>query len=44
MFDDYHNLRPLKNAAELLAHDNSWDKLYDPEKLAQNTVKVNAAT
>ncbi|KAF9221403.1 alpha/beta-hydrolase [Gyrodon lividus] len=44
MFDDYYNLRPLKNAAELLANDNSWDKLYDLEKLAQNTVKVNAAT
>ncbi|KAJ3980788.1 alpha/beta-hydrolase [Lentinula detonsa] len=44
MFDDYANLRPLKGAAELLAHDSSWEPLYDLQQLAVNEVKVSAAT
>ena len=44
MFDDYVNLRPLKGVAEILAQDDSWNTLYDVEKLAKNEVKVTAAT
>jgi hypothetical protein len=44
MFDDYVNLRPLKGVAEILAQDDSWNTLYDTEKLAKNEVKVTAAT
>jgi hypothetical protein len=44
MFDDYANLRPLKNVAEILANDESWGPLYDLKQLAKNEVKVTAAT
>ncbi|KAH7909081.1 alpha/beta-hydrolase [Hygrophoropsis aurantiaca] len=44
MFDDYANLRPLRRAAELLAAESDWDKLYDISQLKKNTVKVNTAT
>jgi len=44
MFDDYANLRPLKGAAEILAHDDSWGPLYNLEQLSKNEVKVTAAT
>ncbi|KAF8892289.1 alpha/beta-hydrolase [Infundibulicybe gibba] len=44
MFDNYANLRPLKGAAEILAADDSWGKLYDLEQLAKNEVKVSAIT
>lgn len=30
--------------AEILAHDNTWSRLYDLDQLAKNEVKVNAAT
>ncbi|THV06178.1 alpha/beta-hydrolase [Dendrothele bispora CBS 962.96] len=43
-FDDYAHLRPLKGAAEILAHDDSWGPLYDPEQLSKNEVKVTTAT
>ena len=43
-FDDYVNLRPLKGAAEILASDINWGKLYDIEQLKRNEVKVSAAT
>ncbi|KAJ7072746.1 alpha/beta-hydrolase [Mycena amicta] len=43
-FDDFVNLRPLKGAAEILANDSSWGKLYDIEQLRKNQVKVSAAT
>jgi hypothetical protein len=42
MFDDYSNLRPLKAAAEILATESNWGKLYDVEQLARNEVKVSA--
>lgn len=42
MFDDYGHLRPLKNAAELLAAEESWPMLYDPAVLRANTVPVAA--
>jgi pimeloyl-ACP methyl ester carboxylesterase len=43
MFDQYPGLAPLKEAAEILANDASWPRLYDPGKLARNTVPVAAA-
>ena len=43
MFDDYHNLRPLKGAAQILAEYGKWEKLYDLDQLARNEVKVTAA-
>ncbi|HEY9760749.1 MAG TPA: alpha/beta fold hydrolase [Oculatellaceae cyanobacterium] len=43
MFDDYTQLRPLKETAELLANFESWPKLYDREVLSKNSVPVAAA-
>ncbi len=42
MFDDYGALRPLRDAAHLLAA-REWPRLYDPEVLAANDVPVAAA-
>jgi pimeloyl-ACP methyl ester carboxylesterase len=42
MFEDYGALRPLREAAEILAaHD--WPRLYDPGRLAANEVAAAAA-
>ena len=43
MLDDYAQLRPMKDAAELLADTADWPVLYDVESLRQNTVPVAAA-
>jgi len=43
MFDDYGALRPLKAAAEWLAADADWPRLYDKTALQANTVPVAAA-
>lgn len=43
MFDQYENLKPLKQAAELLAAKNDWTPLYDAETLAENKVPVSCA-
>ncbi len=43
MFDVYPQLKPFKQAAEILAADASWPVLYDVEKLKQNRVPVAAA-
>jgi pimeloyl-ACP methyl ester carboxylesterase len=43
MFDDYPGLRPLRDVAELLAHDDAWPVLYDAAQLARNTVPGAAA-
>lgn len=43
MFDDYEKLRPLKEAANLLAEDTDWPRLYDVDVLANNEVPVVAA-
>jgi pimeloyl-ACP methyl ester carboxylesterase len=43
MFDTYPQLAPLKAAAEILAQDASWPRLYDVERLRKNTVPVAAA-
>ncbi len=42
MFEDYDGLRPLREAAELLAEEE-WGPLYDPDALAANEVPVAAA-
>jgi pimeloyl-ACP methyl ester carboxylesterase len=43
MFDDYPALRPLRAVAEVLANEERWPALYDPAKLARNTVPCVAA-
>ncbi len=43
MFEDYPGLRPLREVAELLAQEERWPRLYDPERLARNTVPGAAA-
>ncbi|WP_031073748.1 alpha/beta fold hydrolase [Streptomyces sp. NRRL WC-3742] len=43
MFDTDPALRPLKEAADLLAARTDWPDLYDPARLAENTVPVTAA-
>jgi pimeloyl-ACP methyl ester carboxylesterase len=43
MFDDYEYLKPLKEAAEILAAYAKWPALYDLGTLAKNTVPVVAA-
>ena len=43
MFEEYEYLRPLREAAEILARHDRWPRLYDAEKLRANTVPVAAA-
>ncbi|EEX94869.1 prolyl aminopeptidase [Vibrio orientalis CIP 102891 = ATCC 33934] len=43
MFDQYQCLKPLKEAAELLAAKEDWTPLYDDSVLAQNKVPVSCA-
>ena len=38
MFDDYRELRPLREVAELLANEERWPRLYDVAQLARNDV------
>jgi pimeloyl-ACP methyl ester carboxylesterase len=42
MFEDFGALRPLREAADLLA-EREWPRLYDPEQLARNDVPAAAA-
>jgi pimeloyl-ACP methyl ester carboxylesterase len=42
MFEEYEALRPLRDAAQILA-ERTWPRLYDPERLRANTVPVAAA-
>lgn len=42
-FDEFKELQPLKEAAEILAAKEDWKPLYDKEVLSQNTVPVRAA-
>jgi len=42
MFEDYGALRPLREAAELLAH-HPWPRLYDEARLERNDVPAAAA-
>ncbi len=43
MFDQYVNLKPLKEAAELLASKADWSPLYDESQLKENKVPVSCA-
>jgi pimeloyl-ACP methyl ester carboxylesterase len=43
MFDDYPGLSPLREVAELLAREDRWPALYDPARLARNSVPGVAA-
>lgn len=43
MFEQLETLKPLKEAADLLAAKSDWPSLYDPSQLAKNTVPVAAA-
>ena len=43
MFEEYEQLRPLREAAEILARDEDWPALYDLESCARNSVPVAAA-
>ncbi|CAG8625533.1 7326_t:CDS:1, partial [Paraglomus brasilianum] len=43
MFDDYAELRPLKEVAQLLAQYSNWGPLYDVEQLGKNNVPVAGA-
>lgn len=43
MFDQYVNLKPLKEAAEILANKDDWPALYDEKQLAMNKVPVSCA-
>ncbi|GAM66754.1 proline iminopeptidase [Vibrio sp. JCM 19236] len=43
MFEQYNNLQPLKEAAELLAKKSDWEPLYNAEVLANNKVPVTCA-
>jgi pimeloyl-ACP methyl ester carboxylesterase len=38
MFEDCAGLRPLRDVAELLAHEERWPTLYDAARLERNTV------
>jgi pimeloyl-ACP methyl ester carboxylesterase len=42
MFEEYGGLRPLREAAELLA-ERAWPRLYDEDRLRQNVVPAAAA-
>jgi pimeloyl-ACP methyl ester carboxylesterase len=43
MLEQYPQLKPLKDAADLLAKKSDWPMLYDVEKLRHNRVPVAAA-
>ncbi|BFZ59261.1 hypothetical protein YB2330_000267 [Saitoella coloradoensis] len=44
MFEDYAELKPLAKVADMLAEYDQWPRLYDPERLAKNTVPVVAVS
>lgn len=43
MFDDFAELRPLKEAASLIAYKSDWPQLYEAPVLATNDVPAAAA-
>ncbi|ABZ77184.1 alpha/beta hydrolase fold [Shewanella halifaxensis HAW-EB4] len=43
MFEQFTNLKPLQQAAELIAQKQDWPALYQIDKLANNQVPVTAA-
>ncbi|TPX14214.1 uncharacterized protein E0L32_000608 [Thyridium curvatum] len=44
MFDDYPELRELREVADILARHDGWPRLYDEARLARNEVPVYAAS
>ncbi len=44
MFEDYDELRSLKETADILAKTDDWPDLYDEAQLAKNEVPVYSAT
>ena len=42
MFEEYHCLKPFKEAAEILAHHVDWPPLYDLGALRKNNVPTAA--
>jgi len=42
MFEDYRELRPLREVAEILANEERWPDLYNPARLARNDVPCAA--
>ena len=44
MFEDFAELRKLREAAELIAENDDWPELYDEEQLQNNEVPVYAVT
>ena len=43
MFEQYEVLKPLRDAAQLLAEKTDWPPLYKPSGLKENKVPVAAA-
>lgn len=43
MFDEDATLRPFKPAVEMLMRDGAWGRIYDPARLADNEVPLQAA-
>ena len=44
MFDDYVELKDLREVADLLAFAEDWPELYDENQLVNNEVPVYSAT
>jgi len=42
MLQEYPRLRPLEEAAHILAQSRDWPRLYDPKRLAENRVPAAA--
>ena len=43
MFEDFEELVPLRETADILANDEDWPMLYDEEQLARNEIPVYSA-
>ena len=44
MFNDYDELRPLLETADILAKTEDWPELYNEAQLAKNQIPVYSAT
>ena len=44
LFEDFAELRKIREAAEVLAKSTDWGPLYKADQLSSNTVPVAAAT
>jgi hypothetical protein len=43
MFEDFVELRPVREAANILAEESNWPPLYDLNVLQRNTIPIAAA-